>query len=157
MNMIYKNSPNPWANDVIIECPSHDQTIWKLDQKLSERSIFRWLRYKAIILIMLTWASAVWLKFGLIRILLDEPPSDLDWLFEDIALLKKDLTKLIKWNVKPLIWAFGGQQYIVAHCGSPSPLPAWFLSVFLIILHPIWFSLPVWLDDWQHEVQPRAG
>ena len=29
----------------------------------------------------------------------------------------------------------------VAHCGSPSPLPALFFSLFLIILHLIWFSL----------------
>ena len=25
-----------------------------------------------------------------------------------------------QWNVTPLILAFGGQQFIVAHCGSPS-------------------------------------
>ena len=28
-----------------------------------------------------------------------------------------------KLNVTSRIWAFGGQQYIVAYCGSPSPFP----------------------------------
>ena len=28
-----------------------------------------------------------------------------------------------KWNVTPLIWDFGGLQYIVVHCGSPSLPP----------------------------------
>ena len=36
-----------------------------------------------------------------------------------------------QWNVTPLLGDFGGQQYIVAHCGSPSPLPRLFLSLFL--------------------------
>ena len=31
-----------------------------------------------------------------------------------------------KWNVTPRIWVFGGQQSIVAHCGSPSSLPSHF-------------------------------
>ena len=43
-----------------------------------------------------------------------------------------------QWNVTPLIWAFGGQQFIVAYCGSPFPLPARVFSLFLIILHLFW-------------------
>ena len=30
-------------------------------------------------------------------------------------------------------------------------------SGFLFLVHPIWFSLPVWLEVWQHEAQLRAG
>ena len=37
------------------------------------------------------------------------------------------------------------QQYIVAHCGSPFPFPPLFCLSFLI-LHLIWFSVPVWLE-----------
>ena len=35
------------------------------------------------------------------------------------------------------------------YCGTlwlPLSLPAQVFSLFLIILHPIWFSLPVWLE-----------
>ena len=45
---------------------------------------------------------------------------------------------------------------LAAHCGSPSPFHPSF-SGFIFLVHPIWFSLPVWLDIWQHEAQPRAG
>ena len=62
-------------------------------------------------------------------------------------------SKRRKWNVTPLLHDFGGQQYIVEHCGSPSPTS---FCLSFSILHPIWFSLPVWLDVWQLQAQPRA-
>ena len=37
----------------------------------------------------------------------------------------------------------------------PPSKPSFCLS--FLILHLIWLSLPVWLDVWQHKVQPRAG
>ena len=38
-------------------------------------------------------------------------------------------SKRRKWNVTPLLHDFGGQQYIVEHCGSPSPA-SFCLSLF---------------------------
>ena len=75
-----------------------------------------------------------------------------NWRFEE----RKETNKTFKMECYATLGDFGGQQYIVAHCRSPPPFHASFCLSFLI-LHRIWFSMPVWFDVWQHKAQPRDG